>query len=175
MKKIRTILLTGILAACLGTASAVPVFAWNWNTAASVETTKEDMGLVFTFEKTTIHMDDDAETVFKTLTKSEDCFEQEGKSYKGTDRIYTYDGFELGTYEEEGGKEKIRKVVLLNDSVATPEGLTIGSSFEDMTTLYGTGYEKKDESYQYTAGNTRLKIVTKKGKVNTIVYELLDE
>ena len=175
MKQFQTILLTGILAVCLGITSASPIFAWDWNKTEAAESTEEDMDLAFTFQKTTIHMDDEAETIFKTLKKSDECFEQESCSYQGVDRTYTYDGFELGTYALTGQSEKIKRVVILDDSVATPEGLTIGSDFEDMVSAYGSGYEKEDGCYCYTAGNTQLKIETEHGAVIEIVYELKTE
>lgn len=175
MKQFHKILLTGILAVCLGIISAPPIFAWDWNKTEAAKSTEEDMDLAFTFQKTTIHMDDEAETIFKTLKKSEECFEQESCSYQGVDRTYTYDGFELGTYTMTGQSEKIKRVAILDNSVATPEGLTIGSGFEDMVSAYGSGYEKEDGCYCYTAGNTQLKIETERGSVSAIVYELTAE
>lgn len=171
----RTILLTGFLAVCIGTAYITPTYAWEWNKTEATQNTEEDMDLAFTFKKTTIHMNDDADIVFKTLEKPDTCFEQESCVYQGTDRTYTYEGFELGTYTKSGASEKVKRVVILDDSVTTPEGLMIGSGFEDMTNAYGTGYEKEDDTYCYTAGNTYLKVETEHGKVSSIVYELIEK
>ncbi|MDO4295930.1 MAG: hypothetical protein Q4D90_07210 [bacterium] len=171
----KTILLTGILAVCMGTASIAPAYAWDWNKTETAKSTEEDMELAFTFQKTTIHMNDEVDTVFKTLKKADTCFEQESCVYQGVDRTYTYEGFELGTYTVTGQAEKVKRVVLLDDSVATLEGLTIGSGFEDMTAAYGAAYEKEGNTYCYTAGNTCLKIETEHGKVCSIIYELVEE
>ncbi len=60
----------------------------------------------------------------------------------GTDEkdvIYTFESFEIETHVK-GGDEYIRLIKLLDDSITTPEGVTIGSTRDEVIKAYGKSY-----------------------------------
>ena len=75
----------------------------------------------------------------------------------GTDEMdvyYTFSGFEIETHIK-GGDEYIRRIRLLDDSITTPEGVTIGSTREDVVAAYGKGYtEGSGGAIKYEGANS---------------------
>lgn len=91
-------------------------------------------------------------------------------AYIGLDKCYFYDGFAIYTYPTESGEDHVLQIVLTDDSQSTPEGLTIGDSASKVTELYGSDYEKNNDSLAYTKGNTTLQVIIKNDVVNSIQY-----
>lgn len=86
------------------------------------------------------------------------------------DREYTYSGFKFNTVNE-NGKNVIVKIVLTDDSVSTPEGISIGSSRDDVIAAYGDSYtETASGGLVYTDGETKLMFGFTDGEVSAIHY-----
>ena len=86
------------------------------------------------------------------------------------DREYTYAGFKFNTVNE-NGLNKIVKIVLTDDSVSTPEGISIGSSRDEVIAAYGESFtENASGTLTYTDGTTKLMIGIKDGAVSAIHY-----
>ena len=86
------------------------------------------------------------------------------------DREYTYSGFKINTINE-NGLNKIVKIVLTDDSVSTPEGISIGSSRDEVIAAYGSSFtENATGTLTYTDGTTKLMIGIKDGAVSAIHY-----
>ena len=86
------------------------------------------------------------------------------------DREYTYAGFKFNTVNE-NGKNVIVKIVLTDDSVSTPEGISIGSSRDEVIAAYGESFtENASGTLTYTDGTTKLMIGIKDGAVSAIHY-----
>ena len=86
------------------------------------------------------------------------------------DREYTYAGFKFNTVNE-NGLNKIVKIVLTDDSVSTPEGISIGSSRDEVVAAYGESFtENSSGTLTYTDGTTKLMIGIKDGAVSAIHY-----
>ena len=86
------------------------------------------------------------------------------------DREYTYAGFKFNTVNE-NGLNKIVKIVLTDDSVSTPEGISIGSSRDEVIAAYGSSFtENASGTLTYTDGSTKLMIGIKDGAVSAIHY-----
>ena len=79
----------------------------------------------------------------------------------GTDEmdvIYTFDSFEIETHIS-GGDEYIRRIKILNDAIETPEGITIGSSRDDVIKAYGKGYtEGSGGTLRYEGNSSAIEI-----------------
>ena len=90
-------------------------------------------------------------------------------AYQGKDKVYSYKDFEVSTYPK-NGKECISAVVVTGASVATPEGIKIGSRAADVTKAYGAS-DGKYGIYRYEKGNTELTFyTTTAGIVEEIEY-----
>ena len=86
------------------------------------------------------------------------------------DREYTYAGFKFNTVNE-NGVNKIVKIVLTDDSVSTPEGITIGDGREAVIETYGEDFtENASGTLTYTDGATKLMFGISNGCVSAIHY-----
>ena len=86
------------------------------------------------------------------------------------DREYTYAGFKFNTVNE-NGLIKIVKIVLTDDSVSTPEGITIGDGRDEVIAAYGENFtENATGTLIYTDGATKLMIGITDGSVSAIHY-----
>lgn len=86
------------------------------------------------------------------------------------DREYTYAGFKFNTVNE-NGVNKIVKIVLTDDSVSTPEGISIGDGREAVIETYGADYtENASGTLVYTDGASQLMFGITDGSVSAIHY-----
>ena len=86
------------------------------------------------------------------------------------DREYTYAGFKFNTVND-NGKNVIVKIVLTDDSVSTPEGISIGSSRDEVIASYGENFtENATGTLIYTDGATKLMLGFTDGSVSAIHY-----
>ena len=86
------------------------------------------------------------------------------------DREYTYAGFKFNTVNENGAN-KIVKIVLTDDSVSTPEGVTIGDGREAVIETYGDDFtENASGTLTFTDGATKLMFGISDGCVSAIHY-----
>ena len=126
-------------------------------------------GYVFVSGETSIAMDMDMEKVLATLGEPKKYFEAASCAFEGLDKTYTYDHFQVTTYPMED-KDLVNGVLLLDDMIATPEGLSVGSSKDDMIAAYGEDYKEVDGLCVYTKDGSHLQILLSDDKVVTIEY-----
>ena len=156
MKKLRKYLVMAGLAVALA-AAPMTSYAEIWGNAKKDSTQTET----------------EAASVVKALGKpAKAVFEVDSYAYQGKDKVYTYAGFELNTYPVDG-KERIASVYFLDDSVATPEGIKIGSKAKDVVDAYGKEYNKEEQklgTYSYSTDTAELRIYTTKDVVDGVEY-----
>ena len=86
------------------------------------------------------------------------------------DREYTYAGFKFNTVNE-NGTNKIVKIVIADDSVSTPEGISIGDGREAVIETYGENFtENASGTLTYTDGSVKLMFGITNGCVSAIHY-----
>lgn len=85
------------------------------------------------------------EDILSALGTPEDTMKAPSCHFDGEDTIYTYGSFMLYTYAE-GDEDVLYLIKITDDSVKTSENITVGSSYEDVVTAYGT---PADESVAY--------------------------
>lgn len=136
---------------------------------------KTQTGYQFTYKKVTVSMHDKAKKLIKKAGKPEKTKVKKSCAYKGKDRTYQYKSFILYTYSNsDKGEEYVNGVTFLDDSIATPEGIKIGSSLSEVTKAYGKGQEKFGV-YTYEKGKSRLQIEVENDKVKNLRYVALTE
>ena len=86
----------------------------------------------------------------------------------GTDKLYVFNGYRVKTTPGHDG-DVIAMIELTNDSLKTPEGLTIGSTRDQVTKALGTG-EAMGENLVYKKGNMKLQILFRGDAVINIQY-----
>ena len=136
---------------------------------AKTQTQAED-SYVFKSGDVEIKMGEEAKTVLAQLgAPVKPVFEMDSCAYQGKDKVYSYKDFEVSTYPK-NGKECISAVVVTGASVATPEGIKVGSRAADVTKAYGAS-DGKYGIYRYQKGNTELTFyTTTAGIVEEIEY-----
>lgn len=101
-------------------------------------------------------------------------FEAESCAFEGLDKTYTYDGVEIVTYPD-GDVDRISSVRILSGAVATPEGITIGSTPEDVTAAYGEDYAAIGQQYSYDDGDCTLSVLFQDGKAISVEYTAIND
>ena len=131
-------------------------------------------GYVFETEGVVIKMHAEVEPILQKLGEAMEYFEAESCAFQGMERVYTYSGFELHTYEMDG-TDYVAAVIFLDDSVSTKEGVYLFSSLEDVLAAYGDGYVKTNDMYSYEKGGSKLSFLIENGEVTSIEYMAVTE
>lgn len=175
MKKrvIGAILVGTLLFAGCGTSNEKTISDQSQTAGASVEETKESTssyeGYVFVSNGVSVEVDGDFSRFEAGLGEPANYYEAPSCAFGDLDKVYTYGGFEIDTYQTEG-VDYVSAVIFLDDSVATPEGLCIGDSADKVTELYGEATAADDAQMTYEKGGMKLVILLKEGTVSTIEY-----
>jgi len=143
----------------------------NQNEDKQPEATKSN-GYVFTFDGIDVKIDTDAAEYVAKFGEPSSYYETPSCAFDNLDKFYTYHGFEIDTYYS-NGKDLVLNVVLLDDTVSTVEGLSIGDAQDKVTTVYGEPTEKTDNSATYKKDNMKLVFIFKDGAVAAIEYKSL--
>lgn len=98
-------------------------------------------------------------------------FEAPSCAIEGTDIVYSYEGFEI-TAVDDGSGQILYSIYLLDSSLSTAEGLSIGDSEETAEALYGSSWDVSEGVCTCTAGNTRLILILSDGTVSSIEYRI---
>lgn len=138
--------------------------------ATEPEIAKPD-GYYYQKDSTLFTTGENANPAMEALGEPLDVFKAPSCAFEGEDTVYKYDNIELYTYEKDG-QPHISGIFLVNEEAQTPEGLHIGSTYDEMVSLYGDDYVEVVGSYTYLQGNTELIIVTSQEKVVSITYIL---
>lgn len=138
----------------------------NNNTAAE--------GFAYDYNGVVIPMNVDAAPIIEELGQPAEYFEAASCAFQGLDKIYYYNGFELGTYPKQD-KDYVSYVNLLDDSVSTDQGIYLGSTMENVIAAYGEAYAEEGDSYVYRKGETKLTFILEEGVVTAITYYAIVE
>lgn len=124
---------------------------------------------MFRSGETALTVGDDMATVLSALGEPKSYFEAPSCAFEGLDKTYTYPGFVITTQPEEE-RDVINSVVLTDDSVATPEGVYIGCTSEDVRGVYGEPAKETDTALSYHRSGVALRFILEDGKVCAIEY-----
>lgn len=136
--------------------------------------TAKTSGYVFEANGVTIAMNAEAKPILKSLGKEQDYFEAKSCAFEDMDRTYTYSGFELKTYTLKG-VEYVQSILFTDDSVSTKEGISIGSSVEELKKAYGDKGTESLGLYTYEQGKTKMSFITENDKVTSVEYLAVTE
>jgi len=126
----------------------------------------------YTYEDVTIELDAEAEPLLTQLGEENSYFESESCAFPGLDKIYTYPGIEIQTYEQDG-VDHIISIGFLDDTIATNEGIRLFDSLSKVEEVYGDDYTEASGLYTYRKGNTTLSFLVKDDEVISIEYSLI--
>ncbi len=132
--------------------------------------TAADAAYAFVSGGVSLTPDAEAAPLTTALGEPLSYFEAESCAFEGLDKIYTYGGFEVDTYPDENGVDRISAVILKDDSVATPEGLMIGDAADRITETYGEPTSAEGDHYVYEKGGSALRFILQGGGIISIEY-----
>ncbi len=124
---------------------------------------------VFNYKGTDIPINVEAKPILDKLGEALSKFESQSCAFGDLDVIYTYPGFELNTFQEKK-VDYIKELYLKDDSVSTPEGISIGEDADKVIKAYGEPNDKTDTKIEYDKEKMKLIFVLKSGKVDEIQY-----
>lgn len=130
---------------------------------------KGPSGYAFEHNGVKIYMNTDVAPVVDALGEPMHYFEAESCAFKGLDKTYTYAGFEITTYPLDG-KDYISSLYFMDDTVSTPEGISIGSTVDEMIAAYGDNYTEATGTYTYVKDESKLQFIVMNDEIISITY-----
>lgn len=127
--------------------------------------------LVFFYEDIRIPMAAEAAPILAELGQAKSCTETPSCLFEGMDRTYCYGSFYLTTSPKAQG-EQITGLWFADDTVETPEGISIGDAAGEVLQVYEA--RSDGDAYTLDQGNTRLQILTEAGIVTGVRYLAVD-
>ncbi len=130
---------------------------------------EEGKTYTFTSGATKIAINDDVAPILAALGEWRDYDESTSCAFEGLDKVYTYAGFEINTYPM-GEKDFVYRVVFYDDTVATEEGIRIGSTKDAVIGAYGTPDKQGNTFLQYNTSEMYLEFLLTDDTVTDIRY-----
>ena len=101
-------------------------------------------------------------------------FEAPSCAFEGLDKVYTYNSIVVRSYTRDGA-DYIAAVELKDDTVATAEGIRIGSTEDEVRAAYGEEGTPGTAGIEYTLGDSFISFIFENGKVTAITYTAIVE
>ena len=130
---------------------------------------EEGKNYTFTYGTTKIAIDDDIAPILTALGAWRDYDDRPSCGFPGLEKFYDYGGFEINTYPQ-GEKDFVYMIRLYDDTVATEEGIRIGSTREAVIKAYGTPDKQDETLLQYDTNKMFLQFLLSDGIVTTVYY-----
>lgn len=139
--------------------SAFPAFAYNKSENASAFSVE--------YNNVDIQIGDRAETIINNLGKPNTKIKlADGRSY-----TYEYNDVIIYTAKDSYNIETVTGITFTSSNVHTPEGVSIGDTYNRMYTAYGSGYSEKNGTYTYQQGNSSVSfLVDAFNKIKEILF-----
>ena len=139
---------------------------------ADVESSKEETakGFVFVYQDVTVSIDAQAAPVVAALGEPVSYFEAASCAFEGLDKMYTYNSVEIDTYPDEKGVDRISNIILKDDMVETPEGVSLFETKADMIAAYGENYKDEHGLLVYEKEGMKLCFILDGDEIVSIEY-----
>lgn len=154
------------------TAESAQAGAPDQNTDASEQAGAD--AFVFTYNGIEIRMNAPADDIIAALGDDYTYFEAPSCAFEGLDKVYTYNSIVVRSYTRDGA-DYIAAVELKDDTVATAEGIRIGSTEDDVRAAYGEDGTPGTAGIEYTLGDSFISFIFENGKVTAITYTAIVE
>ena len=138
----------------------------------STDIDPQEENFSFTYNGTKITLGAEAAPIIYALGEPRGYTEEPSCAFEGMDKTYYYGSFYLSTYPL-NGKDFVYSFWFADDSVATEEGIRIGSTKAEVEAIYGADCFNGTNMYSQTLGNSKLTILMEDGMVSSIQYKLI--
>lgn len=140
----------------------------------STDIDPQEENFSFTYNGTKITLGAEAAPIIDALGEPRSYTEEPSCAFDGMDKTYYYGSFYLSTYPMEG-KGYIYNLWFSDDTVATEEGIRIGSTQSQVEDAYGKDCFNGTNSFMLTKGQSRLVILVEEETVTSVRYEVILE
>lgn len=141
------------------------------STAASSETSAVDTSYHFEYKGVSIKPGMKADEVVSAIDDEYDKFEAESCAAQGLAITYTYGGGVFTIYtEDENNLAVVKMITIFKPDVATPEGIKVGDSREQVVAAYGEPTLSDEDSSEYIKDGLEVSFVFDEGNVEMINY-----
>lgn len=171
MKKIFTIMLCAVMSMAVITGCGSDKKA---DTDTKKDGTSETSVYTYEINGVSVAMNENMEPLVEKIGEADNYFESESCAFQGMDKVYTYGSVKITTYPKDD-KDYVYTIELLDDTVSTPEGISIGSSKSDVEEKYGKASDETDTSYIYKKGDSQLSFIFDGDDVSSIVYNAITD
>ena len=137
----------------------------------STDIDPQEENFTFTYNGTKITLGAEAAPIIDALGEPRSYTEAPSCAFEGMDKTYYYGSFYLSTYPL-NGKDFVYSFWFADGSVATEEGIRIGSTKAKVEAIYGADCFNGANAYTQAQSNSKLTILLKDGIVSSILYEL---
>lgn len=138
----------------------------------TTEPNQQEENFSFTYNGTKIMLDAEAAPIIDALGEPRSYTEEPSCAFDGMDKTYYYGSFYLSTYPRDG-KDYVYSIWFADDSVATNDGIRIGTTEAQVEAICGADCFNGTNVYSQTQGITKLTILMEDGMVSSIQYELI--
>ena len=139
---------------------------------SATEPNQQEENFSFTYNGTRITLGTEVAPIIDALGEPRSYTEEPSCAFDGMDKTYYYGSFYLSTYPLDG-KDYVYSIWFADDSVATNDGIRIGTTKAQVEAICGADCFNGTNAYTQTQGNTKLTILMEDGMVSSIQYELI--
>lgn len=132
----------------------------------------QDENFIFTYRDIPIMPGAEAAPIVEALGEPKGYTEEASCAFDGVDKTYFYGSFYLSTCPI-GGKDFVYHIWFVDDTVATQEGISIGSAQSRVEDAYGKECFNGVNSFSLIKGSGKLLILIEDGVVKSIRYEMI--
>lgn len=122
-----------------------------------------------TMNGTEIKIDAECDPIIAALGEPKETFEAPSCAFDGTSYTYTYDGFTVETYPD-NGVNRVYAVTLTDNTRKTAEGAAVGMTADEIKNICGAPVVESDAFLVYKGEGVDLQFFLKDGAVYSIVY-----
>ena len=115
-----------------------------------------------------------AEPILQALGTPVAYTEETSCAFDGLDKTYYYGSFYMTTYPD-GTDDRVGSVWFADDTIATPEGIAIGSTRAAVEAAYEAESAKGANTFIMTRGDSTLTLILTEDLVTTIRYDAVLE
>ena len=154
-----------------GSSSSSKTSSDNGSADAGKGTAKEPQADAYKFEYkgVSIAVDADVSGIISALGDADSYHEEKSCAFEGLDKVYTYGSIEIDTYPD-GDIDRVSSIIILDDLVKTPEGVSLYNTVDDMKAAYGSNYTEDTNLFVYEKGGMKLRFIIKDNEIASIEY-----
>ena len=135
----------------------------------STDIDPQEENFSFTYNGTKITLGAEAAPIIDALGEPRSYTEEPSCAFDGMDKTYYYGSFYLSTYPLDG-KDYVYSIWFADDSVATNDGIRIGTTKAQVEAICGADCFDGTNAYIQVRGSLKLTVLMDEGAVSSIQY-----